>query len=331
MSGTLTGFEAGGFVFIKQYDKSYNDERVYDDMVAAVGAELPVAAVHSIDELSARLSPRGHPETIVDRDHASVEDALTRFVPVSVGVAPSAWVAKTAVEAIKPLAAVVWRPADLPDLYDSLELEDLPGAGPRMADPNDRLPPRHLQWPFGRPPWSTQVANIACLGWGSLIWDPRDLPIRGPWLDDGPLVRVEFARESNDGRVTLVLDPSARPVRSLWTLMDAEDVEAARRHLGRREQIPERRWVDLIGAWPGDNPACILGLEEWARARKPDGVVWTALGSNFDEEGKSLETQVLRHLQSLCGTKRDEAQRYVRRAPRQIDTVVRQRIEAKFG
>ena len=203
----------------------------------------------------------------------------------------------------------------------------------QIRDGVRRICPRtgNLQWPPGPPPWSTPVANIACLGWGSLVWDPRELPIRRPWLDDGPLVRVEFARESNDGRVTLVLHPSARPVRSLWALMDAEDVEAARRHLGRREQIPERRWADLIVAWPEDSSPCILGLEEWARARKLDGVVWTALGSNFDEEGKSLETQVLRHLQSLCGTKRDEAQRYVRRAPRQIDTVVRQRIEAKLG
>ena len=174
------------------------------------------------------------------------------------------------------------------------------------------------------------MANIACLGWGSLVWDPRDLPVRGPWLDDGPLVRVEFARESNDGRVTLVLDPSVRPVRSLWALMDAEDVEAARRHLGRREQIPERRWPDLIGAWPEDSSPCILGLEEWARARKLDAVVWTALGANFDEKCKSLEDQVLSHLRLLFESKRDEAERYIRRAPRQIDTRVRRRIEAEL-
>ena len=174
------------------------------------------------------------------------------------------------------------------------------------------------------------MASIACLGWGSLVWDPRELSIQRCWFDDGPLVRVEFARESNDGRVTLVLEPSGWPVRSLWALIDAEDLEAARRDLGSREGIGEKRWPDLIGSWPGDSPACILGLEEWARARKLDGVVWTALGPNFGEDGKSLENQVLGHLQSLSGTKREKAERYVRRAPRQIDTRVRRRVEERL-
>ena len=173
------------------------------------------------------------------------------------------------------------------------------------------------------------MASIACLGWGSLVWDPRELPIQRYWFDDGPLVRVEFARESKDGRVTLVLNPSARPVRVLWALMNAENVEEARRDLGSREGIREKRWHDLIGAWPENSSACILGLEEWARARKLDAVVWTALDSNF-EEGQPLEDQVIGHLQSLVGSKRDVAERYIRRAPRQIETEVRRRIEAEL-
>ena len=175
------------------------------------------------------------------------------------------------------------------------------------------------------------MTNIACLGWGSLIWDRRDLPIQRNWFDDGPLVRVEFARKSKDGRVTLVLHPSARPVRSLWALMDVEDMEKAREHLGAREQIPENRWHDLIGVWPENRSECILGLEEWTRTRQLDAVVWTALDSNFKEEGSSLEGQVTGHLQSLRDAELEEAKRYVRRAPRQIDTEIRRRLEAELG
>ncbi len=46
--------------------------------------------------------------------------------------------------------------------------------------------------------------QIAILGWGSLIWSPRDLSMTGQW-QPGPSPPIEFARKSADGRLTLVL------------------------------------------------------------------------------------------------------------------------------
>ena len=82
--------------------------------------------------LGAACAPR-RCTLVIERVKCAVADALTERVPVSVGVAPSAWLAKTAAEAHKPSAAVVWRLADLPAVYADLELEDLPGAGPRIC------------------------------------------------------------------------------------------------------------------------------------------------------------------------------------------------------
>ena len=121
-----------GFVVCPQRVERY--VAIHERMVCAVGAVLPVAAVHSIDELSAQLSPWDDARCVVDRVKRSVAGALSRFVPVSVGVAPSAWLAKCAAEAHKPSAAVVWCPDDLPAVYADLKLEDLPGAGPRICE-----------------------------------------------------------------------------------------------------------------------------------------------------------------------------------------------------
>jgi hypothetical protein len=172
--------------------------------------------------------------------------------------------------------------------------------------------------------------SIACLGWGSLIWDPRTLPIRGQWLADGPLVRVEFVRQSSDGRITLVLDDEVPPVRALWAMMDTNDLAEARRQLQAREGYPR---LDDIGCWSCDNathPTSIVDLHRWAADRSLSGVVWTALGPRFgDARGaKPTAEELIAYLKSLRGTQRDKVERYIRRAPRQIDTPYRRLIEA---
>jgi hypothetical protein len=175
---------------------------------------------------------------------------------------------------------------------------------------------------------------IACLGWGSLIWNPGVLRLKGEWSPDGPDIRVEFLRRSQRGNITLVLDASAPPVRSLWAIMDATDIRAAATNLREREEIPRGNEQRDIGRWQtGDpSPANIIGLPEWAQANGVDGVVWTALGKKFHESGAlASAAEIVAYLKGLDGDAKTRSENYIRYAPRQTDTPYRREIETALG
>lgn len=175
--------------------------------------------------------------------------------------------------------------------------------------------------------------KIACLGWGSLIWDPRDLPVRGKWFEDGPLINVELARQSNDGRITLVLAESGTVVRSLWALMDCDSVEIAREALRSREGVPKSK-PDLIGTLSrGEKPSsCLSTCSDWLVHQGLDAAVWTALPPKFDNVDQfPSQAQVVGYLEGLRGPARENAERYIRKTPIQVDTNYRREIAARLG
>jgi hypothetical protein len=171
------------------------------------------------------------------------------------------------------------------------------------------------------------MAVIACLGWGSLVWDPRELPIHRQWFVDGPFVRVEFARQSKDGRITLVLDESATPVRSLWAGVDTASLAQAKGALQAREGCAK---ADIATWQRGEAaPDLVLELPKWAEAHGVEAVVWAALPAKFNDTVRTPTCEeVVAYLSGLRGPVRDRAEAYVRRAPRQIDTPYRRSIEA---
>jgi hypothetical protein len=174
------------------------------------------------------------------------------------------------------------------------------------------------------------VAKIACLGWGSLIWDPRSLPLETRWFKGGPYLPVEFLRASRDGRITLVLDDSATPVRSLWAVLKTSDLKTAIRALGGREETPEGN----IGVWRAAQkaPMLIPQLAGWARKRHVNAVVWTNLPRRFNSQTAPASVdQVIAYLKGLDGVTLAKAREYVRRAPCQIDTAYRRAIVAALG
>lgn len=186
--------------------------------------------------------------------------------------------------------------------------------------------------------------KIACLGWGSLIWDPRDFPCRGPWFDDGPLLPVEFARESGGkegepgDRITLVICPNVPSVRTCWALLDVPDMSAAKRSLAAREGITDPK-MKAIGFWDGGSGER-HGLEAdtiaaWAERLGLSGAVWTNLQFGFKGKGKRNVMpggpDVIEFLRKLDDEKRPVAEGYVRQAPAQIDTPYRRLIEKELG
>lgn len=177
--------------------------------------------------------------------------------------------------------------------------------------------------------------KIACLGWGSLVWDPRTLHVRSAWFQDGPFLPIEFARESSDKRITLVITPGTAHVRSLWALSSLDTVEAAMADLALRENIKTENIRRGIGVWQRDaQDQAGVGAEigEWGLRLSLDAVIWTNLKPRFggQERVPSID-EVIQHIRGLSYELRSNAKRYVRETPPQIDTAYRRRLEQKFG
>ena len=185
-------------------------------------------------------------------------------------------------------------------------------------------------------------SRIACIGWGSLVWDDtRDLPLASNWHNDGPMLPIEFARESGGRRMTLVICEDRSRVQTLWALADATDIATARLQLGVREHpTATPQWMETeIGFWDrqsGRSHGREVGeIAAWAEAKGLAGAVWTNLQCGFRGRARRgvmpTGNAVVAHLQGLVGDERSKAEEYVRRAPPQIQTPFRQLIVEQLG
>lgn len=168
---------------------------------------------------------------------------------------------------------------------------------------------------------------------GSLIWDARELPLNTSWHDDGPFLPIEFARESADGRITLVLIDSKDTVMSLWVLMNVDNINEAKSALAHREGISDKNIKYSIGFWDKSSEQChgksSSEIKSWEKKKNLDGVVWTNLKYGFKESRDDMPeyTQILSHLQALSTEQSIIAEEYVRKTPIQVNTEYRARLE----
>lgn len=179
--------------------------------------------------------------------------------------------------------------------------------------------------------------NIAVLGWGSLIWCPRNLCIDGEWHCDGPQLPIEFARISGGKRLTLVLYKGACNVRTLWAYSGLNNLEDAISNLRERECTSKNRigYIDSRSGRCNCNsiPDIFDTINDWADAKNLDAVIWTDLPTNFKEKREETFTEenVIAYLQGLKNPARGKAEEYIRKAPSQIRTRMRQVIEEELG
>ncbi len=181
--------------------------------------------------------------------------------------------------------------------------------------------------------------RIAVLGWGSLLWNPKDLAVEGEWQPDGPHLPIEFARVSgkNKDRLTLVCLEGAPWIRTYWINSRKAHLSDARENL----RVREGKRVDLVDIGYAARDGCSWitpihqideTMREWLAIKKElDAVIWTGLGSNFlRETQKSFSVdQGVKWLRELVDQR--GAEEYIRKAPPQTNTRLREQCRVSFG
>lgn len=178
--------------------------------------------------------------------------------------------------------------------------------------------------------------QIALLGWGSLLWEPSHEfdEHRGDWRYNGPTLSLEFSRVSTSrlGALTLVIDEGhGVPTTTAWCLSKRARAEDAVADLRCREGCPLRHIarLDVPGADGQQPEGAAVAIAHWARERKLDVVVWTALPSNFQEEvQRPFELNAaIDYIQQLPAAAKVRAAEYVWRAPEFVKTPLRDALQ----
>lgn len=159
--------------------------------------------------------------------------------------------------------------------------------------------------------------------------------MNGEWKPDGPMLPVEFARQSRDKRITLVICDGAPAVTVLWATLNVKTLADAKQALASRESVSQTNIKYSIGWWSPASTSShpeTAAVGEWAGAREIEGVVWTALKPKIgDDYRMPTRDEVIRHLVGLEGVERTAAEDYIRLTPRQIMTPYRTAIEQALG
>ena len=190
------------------------------------------------------------------------------------------------------------------------------------------------------------MVKCAVLGWGSLVWRPGELKIAAPFAPNGPLAPIEFCRVSRDGRLTLAIDEAIGALCKTYSALSGlETLDAAIDDLCAREEMADARAVGFVEPASGrqsevamqSHPQVVATIGAWAESLGYDAAIWAALASNFDDWGKGGEpfsvSAAMEYLETLEGedpARFAHALDYIRRAPQEVETPVREEVAKRW-
>ena len=184
------------------------------------------------------------------------------------------------------------------------------------------------------------------LAWGSLVSNPSGLQIAASFAPNGPLLPIEFCSIAADGRLTLAIDETIGALCKTYSAPSAlPTLNAAIDNLCAREKMSDARLIGFVEPATGrqsdvamdSHPQAVATIGAWATANSYDAAIWMAVKSNFGDWGKGGEPfSVSAALQYLETLEDDEpakfaaALAYIRNAPPEIETPVRERVAKRW-
>lgn len=174
--------------------------------------------------------------------------------------------------------------------------------------------------------------KIAIAGWGSLIWQPKELNYSKEfgWKIDGAFLPIEFARISNNNRLTLVITPHGTEVQTLYTLSNSKTIDEAILDLAVREGCGKKNigcYNKIKNEFSDINFPFKEKIKKWIDKTDFDAIIWTNLKENWQEKTKDR----IEYLKSLKGETKNLAEEYIRKTPEQIRTEYRLKIEDELN
>jgi len=124
-------------------------------------------------------------------------------------------------------------------------------------------------------------------------------------------------------------------------LSSLDSIEKAKENLATREGIKKEKIEMHLGVWDRDKHSAdkeedqiLRAIDMWAINLNLDAVVWTNLKPKSPDKKERFPSfgELREHLSKKCSyEERSNAENYIRRTPRQIDTPYRRRFEIEYG